>query len=247
MLIHGFPNDSSAWDPVVPELSRQYKLILPDLPGAGKSPLPATALSLEYMANCLKEVLDRENIRHAVLIGHSMGGYTALQFAGLFPERLKGISLVHSMASADGEEKLENRRKAIVLIRKGEAEKEMFLRGMAQNLFAPEYAAQHPAVVRSVVDKGMELPGGTLAAFYQAIMDRTDKRQVLAGLDFPIQWIIGSEDTATPMKEAMEQCHIAPVNLVSLYRNCGHMSFLEQPEQLIADLQQMLQYCYGND
>lgn len=245
VLVHGFPNDSSAWNPILPALSQQFRVLLPDLPGAGKSPLPATALSLEYMAMALKEMLDKEHIERAVLAGHSMGGYTILQFAAMYPERVKGISLVHSLASADSEEKKENRRKAIMLIRKGEAEKEMFLKGMAQNLFAEDYGRQHPEVVKSIVSKGMELSSEALIAFYQAIMDRSDKRDLLPEATFPLQWIIGNEDSATPMKDAMEQCHIAPVNQVSIYRPCGHMSFLEKPAVLTADLLTFLEYCYG--
>ena len=111
VLIHGFPNDSSAWDSIVPELARHYQVILPDLPGAGKSPIPDTELTMEYMAASIKEVLDKENISKAVLAGHSMGGYTAMQFAASYPEMIRGISLVHSLASADTEEKKENRKK----------------------------------------------------------------------------------------------------------------------------------------
>lgn len=243
ILIHGFPNDSSAWGPVLPALSH-YRILLPDLPGAGQSPLPVTQLTLTHMATCIKEVMDRENIAQAVLAGHSMGGYTALEFATLFPERVKGISLVHSLASPDSEEKKENRRKAIALIRKGTAEKEMFLRGMAQNLFAADYATEHPEAVKSIVRKGMELSADALAAFYEAIMIRTDKREMLKTVPFPVQWIIGDQDTATPMKDALEQCHLAPVNEVSVYKPCGHMSFMEMPGRLIADLDAFIRYCY---
>jgi pimeloyl-ACP methyl ester carboxylesterase len=245
VLIHGFPNDSSAWETIVPELSARYRVLLPDLPGAGRSPLPSEPLSLGYMAAALKEMLDREQIDKVVLAGHSMGGYTALQFAAMYPQSVQGLSLVHSLASADSEEKKNNRRKAIALMRKGEAEKEMFLKGMAQNLFAEAYGQQHPEMVKSIVAKGMQLSAEALAAFYQAIMDRSDKREMLAGVTFPVQWIIGNEDTATPMSDAMEQCHIAPVNHVALYKPCGHMSFLERPEALCADLLAFLSYCYG--
>lgn len=245
VLVHGFPNDSSAWEQVAPVLAQQYKVFLPDLPGAGQSPLPATALSLEYMATALKDMLDRERIPQAVWIGHSMGGYTALQLAAMYPGSVKGIALVHSLASPDSEEKKENRRKAMALIRKGEAEKEMFLKGMAQNLFAEAYGQAHPEVVKSIIAKGMQLPAEALTAFYQAIMDRSDKRELLRLASFPLQWIIGDEDTATPMKEALEQCYLAPVNKVSVYRSCGHMSFLERPAVLNADLLAFLDYCYA--
>lgn len=243
LLAHGFPNDSSAWNNIVPALAAQYQVLLPDLPGAGQSPMPDTPLSMALMADALLEVLDREGIGKVLLAGHSMGGYTAMEFAVRYPERVKGISLVHSLASADSEEKKENRRKAMTLIRKGRSEQEMFLRGMAQNLFAGSFAEAHPEVVRNVVARGMQLSGEALCAFYQAIMDRSDKKDRLATFGFPLQWIIGDEDTATPMKEALEQCHLAPVNSVHLYSPCGHMSMDEYPERLAADLLAFFRFC----
>lgn len=245
VLIHGFPNDSSAWAPVVPDLARRYKVLLPDLPGAGSSPLPeGEPLSLGLMAEAIREMLDREGIRSAVLAGHSMGGYTGLEFAERYPHYVRGLSLVHSLASADNREKKENRRKAILLMQKGDAEKEMFLRGMAQNLFAEDFARAQPDALKSVVAKGMALPASHLAAFYTAIMHRTDKKDMLTTAGFPLQWIIGNEDTATPMKDALEQCHLAPVSSVALYRPCGHMSFMEMPARLVHDLLGFLNYCY---
>ena len=247
VLIHGFPNDSAAWNTVVPELAKQYQVILPDLPGAGNSPLPDTALTMEYMAAAIKEVLDNEGVSKAVLAGHSMGGYTAMQFTASYPERVQGISLIHSLASGDTDEKKENRRKAIALMKKGEAEREMFLKGMSQNLFASEFAAQHPDEVKKVVANGMKISAEALVGFYQAIMNRTDKRAMLEHVSWPMQWVIGEQDTATPLKDALEQSHIAPVNSVSIYKPCGHMSFVEMPQRLVADLQFFMDYCYSRD
>lgn len=245
VLIHGFPNDSTAWANIVPALAEKYQVILPDLPGAGQSPLPGQPLTMALLAASVLEVMDHEGIDKAILAGHSMGGYTAMEFAAHYPGRVQGISLVHALASGDNEEKKENRRKAIALIRKGRAEQEMFLKGMAQNLFAAGFRAQHPEVVKEIVARGMRLSAASLTAFYQAIMDRSDKKALLPGFDFPLQWIIGDEDTATPMKDALEQCHLAPVNKVSLYTPCGHMSMEEHPDRLAADLLSFFDYCYA--
>lgn len=244
VLIHGFPNDSTAWNAVVPELARRYQVILPDLPGAGKSPLPEAPLHMEDLASAVKEVMDREGIDKAVLAGHSMGGYTTMQFASMYPERIRGISLVHSLASSDNEEKRENRRKAIVLMKKGDSGKEMFLKGMSQNLFVPEFAEQHPELVKGVVANGMKLAPGALESFYHAIMHRRDKRDLLKDAPWPMQWIMGDHDTATSLSDALQQCHIAPVNAVSIYKPCGHMSFLEMPQRLTADLISFMEYCH---
>lgn len=244
VLIHGFPNDSSAWNTLLPELTKRFLVLLPDLPGAGKSKSLEQPLTMELMALEIKGMLDKEGIEKAVLAGHSMGGYTAIECAALFPERIQGISLIHSLASADADEKKETRRKSIALMKKGDAEKEMFLRGMALNLFAPEFAAQHPEEVKKVVTQGMSLSAEVLSDFYNAIMLRTDKVSLLNTIGFPLQWIIGDHDNATSMKDALEQCHLAKVNSVSIYKPCGHMSFVEMPQRLTEDLIHFMEFCY---
>jgi len=244
VLIHGFPNDSTAWNPVLPELAKRFRVFLPDLPGAGKSASLNQPLTMELMALEIKAMLDKEGVEKAVLAGHSMGGYTAMECAGIFPERIKGISLIHSLASADNAEKKEVRRKSIVLMKKGEPEKKMFLKGMAQNLFDPAFAQQHPEALEVVVANGMELSADQLSDFYTAIMFRSDKVALLKELHFPVQWIIGNHDNATPLKDALEQCHIAATNSVSIYKPCGHMSFMEMPQRLISDLTAFMEFVH---
>lgn len=245
VLIHGFPNDSSAWDTILPMLSTDYQYLIPDLPGAGKS-APLADLSLEKMARAILEVLDRESIEKAIWTGHSMGGYTIMEAAQHFPERIQAISLVHSLASADNEEKKEARRKSIKLLQNGDSGKSVFLKAMAENLFAGDFKAQHPEAPAAVAAKGMELPADTLAAFYNAIMLRSDKTNWLkANNSIPMQWIIGSEDNATSMKEGLEQCYLGFLNEVQLYRSVGHMSMMETPERLAQDLNRFFDFAWN--
>lgn len=245
LLVHGFPNDSSAWNTILPLLSTGYQYIIPDLPGAGKSE-PVAGLSLEQMARGILEILDHESIEKAIWAGHSMGGYTIMEATQHFPERIQAISLVHSLASADSEEKKEARRKSIKLLQNGDSGKSVFLKAMAENLFAAEFKTQHPEAPAAVAAKGMELPADTLAAFYQAIMLRSDKTGWLkTNNSIPMQWIIGSEDNATSMKEGLEQCHLGFLNEVQLYRSVGHMSMMEAPERLARDLNRFFDFAWN--
>ncbi|WP_129020832.1 alpha/beta fold hydrolase [Edaphocola flava] len=245
VLVHGFPNDGRNWNTIIPALSQQYKLIIPDLPGAGKSAFQPE-LTLGKMADALIAVLDKEQINQAVFAGHSMGGYTILELATLYPDRVKAISLVHSLASADSEEKKETRRKSIKLILGGPIGQKTFIKAMAENLFAASYKVAHPEGIEEIWQNGMQLSPEALAAFYQAIMDRSDKTEWLkANKRIPVQWIIGEEDNATPMKEALAQCYLSQRNDVQLYRNCGHMSMMEYPERLATDLAAFASFVYS--
>ncbi|HEY9178769.1 MAG TPA: alpha/beta hydrolase [Flavipsychrobacter sp.] len=105
VLLHGFPLDSSLWDKIVPTLAEDYLVIVPDLPGSGKSTFEGNELSIDEMAESVRLILVKEQVNKVVLAGHSMGGYVALAFADLYPDAVKGLALVHSSARSDTEEK----------------------------------------------------------------------------------------------------------------------------------------------
>jgi pimeloyl-ACP methyl ester carboxylesterase len=246
VLIHGFPNDGTSWKNILPLLSKNYTYILPDLPGAGASAYIPN-LSLEKMAAAVKGILDVEKIDAAIWVGHSMGGYTSMEAAIHFPEKIKAISLVHSLASADSEEKLDTRKKSIKLLQNGDTGKVVFLKAMAENLFDPSFLATNPDAAVLIVANGMRLSTDSLTAFYTAIMNRSDKVEWLkTNHSIPLQWIIGSADNATPMKDAMKQCYLSAVNDVHCYQNVGHMSMMECPEQLAADLNNFFDFVWQN-
>src|ERR1700744_4585616 len=72
VLLHGFPESGRLWNNLKPKLSAAYTLIIPDLPGSGKSPLQRET-DIPAMADEVKKILDKENIDRAILAGHSMG------------------------------------------------------------------------------------------------------------------------------------------------------------------------------
>lgn len=242
VLLHGFPADGSLWAQVWGKLAEDFTVIVPDLPGSGGSVWEAEELSIEQMAATVKAVLDHEKIDKAVVAGHSMGGYTAMAFADLYPEWLAGLSLVHSMASADSEEKKETRRKSIELIRKGG--KEPFIKQMMPGLFAKGFREANPGVIEQQVKKGLEVNPGNLIAFYNAMINRPDRTSILLRLDCPVQWIIGAEDTIASPENVLKQSKLAIVNFVSIYDGCGHMSMLENPARLVKDLIEFSKYCF---
>ena len=74
VLVHGFSEDGTVWDNQVAALKDKYQLIIPDLPGSGRSPLNDAEWSMEYFADCIRLILDQEKIQTVSMIGHSMGG-----------------------------------------------------------------------------------------------------------------------------------------------------------------------------
>lgn len=109
IFIHGFPLDHSTWLPVAQQLKSKARCILPDLRGLGKSPITGTETTILEMAEDVVRLMDRLDIRQAVVIGHSMGGYVAMQMAHSFPDRVMGLGLVATRAEPDSPESAASR------------------------------------------------------------------------------------------------------------------------------------------
>lgn len=243
VLVHGFPDDGSIWTGTAQALAASHRVIVPDMPGVGKTPLDGSS-SIAAMAAKIKALLDSLGIEKVVIAGHSMGGYIALAFAKQFPGSVAGLSLVHSTPLADDEEKKKTRQKAIDLILNGG--KEAFIKQMTGNLFAPAFRDANPELMREKAAASCEISEEALVNFYRAMMGREDTVDVVQKAAFAVQWVLGREDNVISFKTCLNLCHASAVNFVHLYTGCGHMSMLERPDVLIADLGQFAGYCYRN-
>jgi pimeloyl-ACP methyl ester carboxylesterase len=96
LLIHGIAGDSRTWAEAMRQLARRFRVLAPDLPGHGASAKPQGDYSLGAHASFLRDLLQALHIGHATLVGHSLGGGIALQFAYQFPEQCERIVLVSS-------------------------------------------------------------------------------------------------------------------------------------------------------
>jgi pimeloyl-ACP methyl ester carboxylesterase len=172
-----------------------------------------------------------------------MGGYVAIAFAELYAKNISGLAFVHSLATADSEEKKEQRRKSIELLKKGG--KEPFVRQMMPGLFSEKFKNEHLDEINGQVKEGLLTETDSLVAFYNAMIMRPDRINTLKNSDLPVLWVVGDEDKIASKENIMQQCSHSNVNFVKLYRNCGHMSMLEQPEKLVEDLVEFNNYCSG--
>lgn len=241
MLLHGFPASGSLWEPLVEQLAKSCTLLIPDIPGTGTSAFKDEELSIADFAAIVPAILDDAGIYSCVLAGHSMGGYIALAALAQYPERLRGLSLVHSTAAADDDAKKEKRAKSIALI--GNGGREPFIRGMIPGLFAPGFAEAHPDVIETWTSEGLKLPEATLTIFYRAMMERPDRISDLRDSEVPVQFILGAADATIPPDSVLPQTKLPAISFVERYPDTGHMGMIEQPEQLAGDLQKFVNYC----
>jgi pimeloyl-ACP methyl ester carboxylesterase len=96
LLIHGIGDSSDSWRPVLAELARHHTVIAPDLLGHGRSEKPRADYSVAAYANGMRDLLSVLDIDQVTVVGHSLGGGVAAQFAYQFPERCQRLVLVGS-------------------------------------------------------------------------------------------------------------------------------------------------------
>lgn len=227
ILLHGFGEDGEVWREQVPQLSEDFRLIIPDLPGSGRSGLLAgDNISISDYADAVKAVLDAEDIDSCYMLGHSMGGYITLAFAEKYPQLLKGFGLVHSSAYADSEEKKATREKAIQFIEKHNAYE--FLTTSIPGLFGPGFTVEHNDSIQALVERGRNFTAEALIQYYRAMINRPDRTHLLRNLDMPVLFILGVHDKAVPFEQGLQQSYLPALSHVHILRHSAHMGMWEE-------------------
>ncbi len=96
VLVHGLGGTIENWRAIAPPLAARHRVVVPDLPGHGRSALLPEARDVDALAEAVLAQIDAEAIRGAVWIGHSLGGVVALRAAALRPETARGLVLAAS-------------------------------------------------------------------------------------------------------------------------------------------------------
>ena len=96
LLVHGMAGSSVTWKHIMPALAKRFTVLAPDLLGQGQSDKPRGEYSLGAHANTLRDLMDTLGHKRATVVGQSLGGGVAMQFAYQFPERCERLVLVDS-------------------------------------------------------------------------------------------------------------------------------------------------------
>jgi pimeloyl-ACP methyl ester carboxylesterase len=218
------------WNNQIDFFCDKFRLIIPDLPGSGKSG-PVKDMSMEGMAEVIQEIVKKEVLGKAeklVIIGHSMGGYITLAYAEKYADQLQGFGLFHSTAFPDNEEKKAARRKGIGFIRENGAFE--FLRTTSPNLFSPNFRAENQAIVESFIKSLNNFSAESLVYYYEAMIKRPDRTNLLKNTKIPVLFIMGEHDTAIPLQDTLKLCSLPEKAYIHIFRKSGHMGMMEEAD-----------------
>lgn len=223
VLLHGFPLDHHLWDEVVPLLEDQFDLIIPDLRGFGGSSTVDSFYSMEDYASDVAALLDHLGIPKAAIVGHSMGGYAALAFARLFPDRVSGLGLVSSQVLDDAPERKEGRYKSAA---------EVADKGIASvvETMAPKFTSDTRLQEYARTSMEKQQPAAYIGAL-KAMAERVDSTPLLSTINYPVVLIHGDADSLIPVDRAREVKASFPQSHFVEIRGAGHMPMMEAKEQ----------------
>lgn len=230
LLLHGFPLDSRMWEAQLPAIaSAGHRVIGPDLRGFGRSRSDAP-FTIESLADDIHAFAAALGAIPFVLAGLSMGGYVALAYAKKYAGDLRGLVLLDTKAEADTAEGKQGREKMIELVRKDGSKP--IADQMMPKMLAKDAADQRPQTAQTLRRMMEACPPKTIEHALSAMRDRPDRSGELASIRVPTLVIVGESDAITPpaVAEAMVK-KIPGAQLVTI-RGAGHMSPMEQPEQV---------------
>ncbi|MGV3502130.1 MAG: alpha/beta fold hydrolase [Adhaeribacter sp.] len=243
VFLHGFCESKAMWQDFVSPLAAEYRVILLDLPGFGHNDAPREDYTMESGAAFVQQVLAELQVEKCVLIGHSMGGYVALALAERWPRLLAGLSLFHSSALPDTEEKKETRNKTIDFVNKHGVDK--FMDTFVAPLFYEGSRETQQKAIDLLTRIGKQASPQGLTGALAGMRDRPDRTAVLRGAEFPLQFIAGKQDPAVTLEQSLQQCHLPKESHTLFLDHTGHMGMFEKPRVTRQAVQAFVAHCFA--
>ncbi len=238
VLLHGYLETGEIWDSFSRLLLKDYRVIVPDLPGHGNSGTWGTMHSMDDLAGAIRAVMEAEGLDKIFLVGHSMGGYVVMAFADLFPEKLLGYSLFHSTCFADNEEKQANREREISLVLCGK--KRQIILVNIPKAFSSDNMNRMPEEIERARRIALGNSDQGIIALLQGMKKRPDRSAVLENQKLPLLLIGGMKDNYIPLEVFDRLEAMAPHARVLRLEESGHMGFIEEPEKVVVALGEFL-------
>jgi pimeloyl-ACP methyl ester carboxylesterase len=231
LLLHGYPLDGAMWRAQVnPLASAGLRVIIPDLPGHGQSPVqdPCT---IEGMADAVLRELDRLKVRKCHVVGFSMGGYIALDIAIRHPERVNRMVLLDTRAEADTPQGRDGRM-ALLNEMKGKAGVKVLSNAMMPNLLTEATRTNRPLLAEEVRNMMMRQPLDGERAAMMALAERPDRRKDLGHIKAHTLILVGEHDKVTPPASAQVLADGIKASKLEVIPGAAHLSPLEAADEV---------------
>jgi len=237
ILLHGYLETMYIWTEFAEFLSKQYRVIVIDIPGHGLTDYaPADSSgnrinTMDFCATVVKDVLDKCSVKKAVIGGHSLGGYIALACCRLYPETFEKLILFNSHPYEDPEEKAIDRKREIDIIESGK------LSVLASVSIPKMYSGTNLREMDEKIRETLELcethdPMGIVASI-KGMQIRPNASSLLSDSEIPVMVIVGDQDNFMPAPMILKMRESFPKVRFEELAGCGHNCFVERPTEVL--------------
>ena len=236
VLLHPFATDQAFWEPQRADFGRSHRVVTPTLRGFHGSPATdGSPVSMDAYADDVVALMDALGLGRAVVGGLSLGGYVALSLALRHGERVAGLVLANTRATADSAEGAAHRE---VLAADVEARgAQAVVDSYGDRPFGPDCAAAAKDRVRGLI--GRQPPAGLVSGL-RGMAQRPDRSTRLGAIRVPTLVVAGSHDVYTPPADGLAiHRGIEGSRFVEL-RGAGHLSSVDSPQAFHAAVGEFL-------
>ncbi len=244
LLIHGIGDSSATWRSVLPALARHHLVIAPDLLGHGSSAKPRADYSVAAYANGMRDLLSVLDIDRVTLIGHSLGGGVAMQFAYQFPERTERMVLVSSGGAG---------KHVSPLLRAASLPGAQSLLAALQ-LPGARFAVHTAVSLLGRLDPGLRVDAPDMTRIVESLPDAISRAAFIRTLRAVVDWrgqvvtmldraylvralptllVWGALDTVVPIGHAYQAHAAMPGSRLEIFDEAGHFPFHTDPTHFV--------------
>lgn len=239
VLVHGITLRGDVWAPQFHQLTDRFRVIAVDLRGHGASKAGRDGYGMPRLAADLATLLEALDLRDAIVVGHSMGGMTAMQFCGDFPdvlaERVAGLVFVASRAHQVMPPYIDRVARLLVGRGQGRVDSGRGLPGrigVSSRVVRAAFGERpSPVAVRLVAEMGQAMAPEALVPSLAGLLDH-DARVALRATRTPSLVIVGTRDLLTPVPAARHLARLLPDADFVVLRRAGHQLMQERPDEL---------------
>jgi 3-oxoadipate enol-lactonase len=225
VLLHSLLSDRASFDAIAPKLSRSFRVIVPELPGFGRS--QATGSGLAGVADRMAEAVnDAAGGDEVIVLGNGYGGFVALQMAIRNPGIASRLILADCGAAFSEQGRQAFRNMAAASRARGLSD----ITDVAmRRLFAPEFQAEHPDLMRDRREAFLRTDPEVFRAACEQLAE-LDLRPELLRITVPVLVLVGEHDEATPPPMSRELAALLPDARLKIIPGCAHVPQLQSPE-----------------
>lgn len=230
ILIHGLNSDVSGWVFVVPEFSKCYRTIAIDVRGHGESGKPDIPYSIKMFSNDLYNFCQKLRIFKFHILGLSMGGAIAQQFALQHPEMIRSLILVSTFSYID-----EYLKEAFLKLRRSldTGGYPAFFDEVVKLAFTPKYIRENPESIATLKEKRIKINSPVAIARATEACLNFNLKDEISKINLPTLILSGREDVFTPLHLA-EQIHKSIKGSEwKIIDEVGHNLYIEKPKEMV--------------